>query len=227
MNRVDRLFGIVTLLQSRKYVTAEHISKQFDISIRTVYRDIKAVGEAGIPVSFEPNKGYFIVSGYFTPPVAFSLEEANALLLSQSLVNGFGDKSIQTYFDQALTKIRAVLKQVDKEKMEQLDQRIKLQLPKRLVPEFDYITVIQEAILEQKQLHLAYKNISEEVSERMIEPIGLIFYAFSWHVIAYCHLRKEYRDFKIDRIQQLTESQKAFEIKQHMQLNDYQLPVNY
>ncbi|MCC6701118.1 MAG: YafY family transcriptional regulator [Fluviicola sp.] len=227
MNRVDRLFGIVTLLQSRKYVTAEHISKQFDISIRTVYRDIKAVGEAGIPVSFEPNKGYFIVSGYFTPPVAFSLEEANALLLSQSLVNGFGDKSIQTYFDQALTKIRAVLKQVDKEKMEQLDQRIKLQLPKRLVPEFDYITVIQEAILEQKQLHLAYKNIAEEVSERMIEPIGLIFYAFSWHVIAFCHLRKEYRDFKIDRIQQLTESQKAFEIKQHMQLNDYQLPVNY
>lgn len=227
MNRVDRLFGIVTLLQSRKYVTAEHISKQFNISIRTVYRDIKAVGEAGIPVSFEPNKGYFIVSGYFTPPVAFSLEEANALLISQSLVNGFGDKSIQVYFDQALTKIRAVLKQVDKEKMEQLDQRIKLQLPKRLVPEFDYITVIQEAILEQKQLHLAYKNFSEEVSERMIEPIGLIFYAFSWHVIAYCHLRKAYRDFKIERIQTLKESQKAFEIKQHIQLNDYQLPVNY
>lgn len=227
MNRVDRLFGIVTLLQARKYVTAEHISKQFDISIRTVYRDIKAVGEAGIPVSFEPNKGYYIVSGYFTPPVAFSLEEANALLLSQSLVNGFGDKSIQTFFDQALTKIRAVLKQVDKEKMEQLDQRIKLQLPKRLVPEFDYITVIQEAILEQKQLHLAYKNFSEEVSERMIEPIGLIFYAFSWHVIAYCHLRNAYRDFKIERIQTLKESQKAFEIKQHIQLNDYQLPVNY
>lgn len=227
MNRVDRLFGIVTLLQSRKYVSAEQISKQFDISIRTVYRDIKAVGEAGIPVSFEPNKGYFIVSGYFTPPVAFSLEEANALLISQSLVNGFGDKSIQVYFDQALTKIRAVLKQVDKEKMEQLDQRIKLQLPKRLVPEFDYITIIQEAILEQKQLHLAYKNFSEEVSERMIEPIGLIFYAFSWHVIAYCHLRKAYRDFKIERIQTLKESQKAFEIKQHIQLNDYQLPVNY
>src|SRR5437868_8761376 len=107
MNRIDRLFGILTLLQSKKYVTAEKIADKFGISVRTVYRDIKAMGEQGIPVSFEQNKGYFIVQGYFVPPVSFSCEEASALLLMESLVSGFADKSIQTHYSSALNKIKA------------------------------------------------------------------------------------------------------------------------
>src|SRR4026207_1994638 len=74
MNRVDRLFGILTLLQSKKYVPAEKIADKFNISVRTVYRDVKALIEQGIPVSFEQYKGYFIVQGYFPPPVFFSSE---------------------------------------------------------------------------------------------------------------------------------------------------------
>ena len=85
MNRIDRLFGILTLLQSRKFTTAEKISDKFGISVRTVYRDIKALGETGVPVSFEPNKGYFIVEGYFIPPVSFNTDEASALMLMESL----------------------------------------------------------------------------------------------------------------------------------------------
>ena len=80
MNRVDRLFGILTLLQSKKFVPAETIAAKFGISIRTVYRDVKALCEQGIPVSFEQGKGYFVAQGYFSSPVAFSSEEANALL---------------------------------------------------------------------------------------------------------------------------------------------------
>ncbi len=175
MNRVDRLFGIVTLLQSRKYVSAERISEKFEISVRTVYRDIKAIGEAGIPVSFEPNKGYFIIPGYFTPPVSFTLEEANALLLSQSLVGGFGDRSVQTTFDSAITKIRSVLKQVDKEKVAILDESIKLQLPERLTFEFEYLAQIQHAITEQTQIKITYRSLKDERLERVIEPIGLVF----------------------------------------------------
>ncbi|AEA44880.1 helix-turn-helix transcriptional regulator [Fluviicola taffensis] len=227
MNRVDRLFGIVTLLQSRKHVPAERISEKFEISIRTVYRDIKAIGEAGIPVSFEVNKGYFIVPGYFTPPVSFTLEEANALLLSQSLIGGFGDRSVQSTFDSALTKIRAVLKQVDKEKLALLDQSIKLQLPQQLNSEFEYLSKVQQAITEQHQLKISYASLKEETLERTVEPIGLVFYAFSWHIIAYCHLRKDYRDFKIKRIQTLHKTNLPFEISSHIPLSEYKLPVNY
>lgn len=227
MNRVDRLFGIVTLLQSRKYVSAERISEKFEISIRTVYRDIKAIGEAGIPVSFEPNKGYFIIPGYFTPPVSFTLEEANALLLSQTLIGGFGDRSVQATFDSALTKIRAVLKQVDKEKVALLDQSIKLQLPERLTFEFEYLSKIQHAITEQTQIKISYLSLKDELLERTVEPIGLVFYAFAWHVIGYCHLRKDYRDFKVERIKDLRNLVTSFEITSHIPLGEYKLPVNY
>lgn len=227
MNRVDRLFGIVTLLQSRKYVSAERISEKFEISIRTVYRDIKAIGEAGIPVSFEPNKGYFIIPGYFTPPISFTLEEANALLLSQSLIGGFGDRSVQSTFDNALTKIKAVLKQVDKEKLALLDQSIKLQLPERLNFEFEFLSKIQHAISEQTQIKITYQNLKNELSERTIEPIGLVFYAFSWHLIGYCQLRGDYRDFNIERIKELRSTTIPFKTNPHISLSDYKLPVNY
>src|SRR5262245_30576982 len=98
MNRIDRLLGVLTLLQSKKYVTAEKIAEKFHTSVRTVYRDVKALTELGIPVSFEAQRGYFVVQGYFLPPVSFSTEEANALLLSESLVYGFADRSIQTHY---------------------------------------------------------------------------------------------------------------------------------
>ncbi len=227
MNRVDRLFGIVTLLQSRKYVSAERISEKFEISIRTVYRDIKAIGEAGIPVSFEPNKGYFIIPGYFTPPISFTLDEANALLLSQSLIGGFGDRSVQATFDSALTKVKAVLKQVDKEKVAILDESIKLQLPARLTFEFEYLSKIQHAITERTQVKIIYLSLKDERLERIIEPIGLVFYAFSWHLIGYCQLRKDYRDFKVERIEELFKTMNPFEVSDHIPLSEYKLPVNY
>lgn len=227
MNRVDRLFGIVTLLQSRKYVTGEQIAEKFDISVRTVYRDIKAIGEAGIPVSFNPNKGYFIVPGYFTPPVSFTLEEANSLLLSQALMSGFGDKEVQEHFSSALTKVRSVLRQVEKEKVDLLDSSLKLQLPERLHSESTYLSDIQLGITNQKQIKLTYENLKTESTSRFVEPIGLVFYAFAWHLIAYCHLRNEYRDFKLLRIRSLQLTENPFEIKKHIALGEYSLPVDY
>lgn len=229
MNRIDRLFGILTLLQSRKYITAEKIAERFDMSIRTVYRDIKALGEQGIPVSFEQHKGYYLVQGYFLPPVSFNMDEANALLLVESLVNGFADNSIRTHYATALTKVKAVLKSGQKEKLETLNQHIKLQIPERLNFNFEYLSLIQHAITEKNLIELDYKNNKEEVSKREVEPIGLIFYAFSWHLIAWCHYRNEYRDFNLTRIICLKNLGIPFKKTQHMPLSEYMhlLPVNY
>src|SRR5579862_5145891 len=115
MNRIDRLFGILIVLQSKKYVPAEKIANKFKISIRTVYRDVKALCDLGIPISFEQHKGYFVVQGYFLPPVAFTSQEANALLLMETLVYGFSDKSTQTHYSDALNKIKNVLRSSQKE----------------------------------------------------------------------------------------------------------------
>jgi predicted DNA-binding transcriptional regulator YafY len=197
------------------------------MSVRTVYRDIKAIAESGIPVSFNPNKGYFIVPGYFTPPVSFTIEEANALLLSQTLVGGFADQTVQQEFSTAMTKIRAVLRQVDKEKLSILENGLKMQLPRRLDSELDYLSSIQHSITEQMQIKIGYESLKQEISERKVEPIGLVFYAFSWHMIAYCHLRNDYRDFKITRIKTLTKTSEPFKIKKHIALGEYELPVDY
>lgn len=229
MNRIDRLFGILTLLQSKKYVSAEKIACKFNISVRTVYRDVKALCEQGIPVSFEQYKGYFVVQGFFLPPVSFSNEEANALLLMESVVYGFADRSIQTHYSTALNKVKAVMRTTDKEKLEKLDENIMLQKPACMRYDFEYLSNLQTAISAQHIIEIGYKNNNGEVSKRQVEPIGLVFYALNWHLIGWCHLRNEYRDFKVERIQSLKDTGLPFKQPEHMSLNDYikLLPVNY
>jgi predicted DNA-binding transcriptional regulator YafY len=227
MNRIDRLFGILTLLQ--KFVTGEKIAEKFNISVRSVYRDIKALNEQGIPVSFEPHRGYFIVNGYFLQPISFSTEEANALLLMESIVSAFADKSIQQHYSTALTKIKSVLRSSQKDSVERLSENIKLQVPACFVQNFNYLTSIQQAISSQKILEIGYTNKQEEVSIRKMEPIGLVFYALSWHLIGWCHNKKDYRDFRVSRILRLHCTDEPFTIQKHIPLDDYMklLPVKY
>ncbi len=229
MNRIDRLFGIVTLLQSKKYVTADKIAEKFDISVRTVYRDIKAICEQGIPVSFEQPRGYFIVQGYFLPPVSFNTEEANALLLIESIASGFTDKSIYAHYSSALNKIKNVLGSAQKETLELLNNNIHFQLPSCYQNNFAYLTILQNAISAKKVLLMEYTNNNGEVSKREAEPIGLVFYAFNWHLIAWCHKRNDYRDFKVSRIQNVRETGEPFRRENHITMNDYMkhLPVPY
>jgi predicted DNA-binding transcriptional regulator YafY len=229
MNRIDRLFGIMTMLQSKKYVSAEAIAEKFNISVRTVYRDVKALCEQGIPVSFEPHRGYFIVNGYFLPPVSFSSDEANALLLMESMVYGFTDKSIHKHYSSALAKVKAVLRGPQKEQLEALKQNIGFQMPASIKNDYEYLSLVQNAIASQTLLELDYKNNKAEVSTRRVEPIGLIFYAFSWHLIGWCHLKADYRDFKVSRILKIKATDNPFIKSDHISLNDYMkmLPVDY
>ena len=229
MNRIDRLFGILTLLQSKKYVPAEKIAGQYKISIRTVYRDMKALCEQGIPVSFEQHKGYFIVQGYFLPPVFFSTEEANAMLLMETMVAAFTDKSIQGHYNNALTKVKAVMRSNQKEDIERLRGNMKLQVPDWISNSFAYLSELQNAISTKNIIEIAYRNSKDENSHRELEPIGLIFYAFNWHLIGWCHARNDYRDFRVSRITNMKNTGKAFKKKAHIELDEYmkQLPVNY
>ncbi len=229
MNRIDRLFGILTLLQSKKYVPTEQIATRFDISVRTVYRDIKSLSEQGVPICFEAQKGYHIINGYFLPPVSFTSEEANALLLMERLVSGFADQSIQKHYSTALNKIKAVLRHSQKEKLENLNDNIRLQLPACFIHNFEYLSVLQNAIAAKTIVDIEYKNKQEVSSKRRVEPIGLVFYAFSWHLIAWCHQRQAYRDFKVIRILHVIATSIPFQKSDHIELNDYMklLPVDY
>src|SRR6185312_1588975 len=115
MNRIDRLHAILTHLQSKKRVTAQEMADRFNISLRTVYHDVKALDEFGVPVIGEAGSGYTIMEGYRLPPVMFTQEEACALLLGGKLVERFTDGSVKQHFQSALFKNKAVLRSPDKE----------------------------------------------------------------------------------------------------------------
>jgi predicted DNA-binding transcriptional regulator YafY len=221
VNRIDRLMGIMTMLQSKKYCTGEQLANKFEISIRTVYRDIKSLGEIGIPVDFEIGKGYFITYGYFLPPLSFTVEEANALILLHALAGKFTDRSIIKHSHNALTKINAVLRYADKRTAEELSAKINVYLAGEEKEQNAWLSAIQHAIIAKTVLQIEYTSNEGKRSKREIEPVGLVFYTNQWHLYAWCKTKKDYRDFKVKMIQRLIDTEKPHSIKKHRQLEDY------
>ncbi len=224
MNRIDRLHAILTHLQSKKRVTAQEIADRFNMSLRTVYRDIKALDESGVPVIGEAGSGYTIMEGYRLPPVMFTQEEAAALLLGGKLAAHMTDASVKKHFETALFKIKAVLRTTDKEQMDMLSDHIEIirsRVPEEEAPS-QHLTALQKAIADKRSIFILYhSNYNEEVSERVIEPIGLCHYSANWHLIGWCRLRNGYRDFRVSRIKRLQLKDEQFDISVHPSLQDY------
>jgi predicted DNA-binding transcriptional regulator YafY len=205
MNRIDRLAAILIQLQTKRVVKAEEIAGRFEISLRTVYRDVKALMEAGVPIGSEAGKGYFIVEGYHLPPVMFTQGEASALMLAAKLVEKMTDRSVRDEFNSALTKIRAVLNDREKDHLENLQSHIVVWPgPSYNGVSDHFLNEIQQAVVSRDILRMTYMSgYSDEVTERDVEPIGLFYYGAAWHLIAWCNLRNGYRDFRADRIRTL------------------------
>lgn len=224
MNRIDRLSAILIQLQTKRVVKAEEIAERFEISLRTVYRDVKALMEAGVPIGSEAGKGYFIVDGYHLPPVMFTQTEASALMVAAKLVEKMTDRSVRESFESALTKIRAVLNEREKDHLETLQEQIEVwQGPKHETSFPDnFINDIQKAVVSREVLCLDYfSNYNNEVTKREVEPIGLFFYGGAWHLIAWCRLRASYRDFRVDRIQSLTTKGETYDTRNLITLKEY------
>jgi len=222
LNRIDRLHAILTHLQSKKRVTAQEVADRFNISLRTVYRDVKALEESGVPVIGEAGSGYTIMEGYRLPPVMFSQEEAAALLLGSKLAEHLSDASVKKHFNAALYKIKAVLRATDKEHVDQLDDQIAII---SRMPSVDsdgrYLVDLQKSLGDKKAIYIRYQSGEEAVTERKVEPIGLCYYGQAWHLIGWCKLRNNYRDFRVSRIQQLQITDETFDADSHPSLQEY------
>ncbi|MCA9730585.1 YafY family transcriptional regulator [candidate division KSB1 bacterium] len=206
MNRLDRLVAILLLLQSQRVLRAREIADHFSICVRTVYRDLKALEEAGVPLSAEAGIGYSLVKGYHLPPVMFTHEEASALTIGGKFVEKLTDSSLQKNMHSALLKIYSVLPRDKQIYLNRLQETTSI-IP-RTPPDTDtrsnIIIQAQEAIARQKILEIDYfANYNKEKTTRKIEPVGLLYYADNWHLIAWCRLRKDYRDFRLSRIRKL------------------------
>ena len=225
MNRIDRLSAILIQLQSKRIVKAEEIAERFEISLRTVYRDVKALMEGGVPIGSEAGKGYFIVEGYHLPPVQFNEEEANALLMAGKLVEKMTDHSIRKAYESALMKIKSVLHETQKDHLESLQGAMEVhQSISQGDPELpnDFLTVIQKALAGKEILSMEYfSSQNKELTARDIEPIGIVYYRMNWHLIAWCRLRNGYRDFRADRIKNVICRGEKFDSRNLLSLQEY------
>lgn len=209
MNRTDRLVGMVMHLQGRRVVRAEELAEHYGISLRTVYRDIAALGEAGVPVVGEAGVGYSLVKGYHLPPVMLTEEEAGALFTGGELAKKFTDGSLNAAVDGALAKLRAILPADRKDHMEHLARGTVIATTpggsggaNEAGP--PCLAAVQQAVARRRVLAMAYRGRERtEETVREVEPLGVVFYGGNWYLVAWCRLRNDLRHFRVDRIQNL------------------------
>lgn len=205
--RITRLSAILIQLQTKRILTSTGLAQKFGVSVRTIYRDIRVLEEAGVPISTEDGKGYSLVEGYRIPPIMFTETEANALITIEQLMLKNSDISLVRSYSDAVSKIKAVLKYAIKDNVDLLANRIAISpaIPNKTTS--NSLTLIQNALTAFKMLNITYwSEHKNEKTERNIEPFAL-YYTLqeSWALIAYCYLRKDYRMFRLDRILQITE----------------------
>lgn len=223
MNRIDRLTAIIIQLQSKRFVHVQEITERYNISERTVYRDLKALEEAGVPIGNEAGKGYFIVAGYHLPPVMFTRNEASALILAEKVLEKFADSSVIWQYQQALTKIKSILRGDEKLYVEELDTHISIEPYSFPKPVKNYLFDVLKAITSKQLINIDYHAVYNDkiTKNRPVEPFGVIYYSFDWHIIGFCRLRNDFRDFKLGRIKKLQLTSHKFEKHDEYSLQEY------
>jgi predicted DNA-binding transcriptional regulator YafY len=225
MNRTDRLVAMEMHLQGRRVVRAEEMAEHFSISLRTVYRDIAALGEAGVPVVGEAGVGYTLVKGYHLPPVMLTAEEAAALFTGGELAKKFTDGSLDAAVDGALAKLRAVLPPERKDHLEHLARgTVIANIPG--APAGDgsggpaCLATVQQAVARRRVLAMRYRGRERaEETLRETEPLGILFYGGNWYLVAWCRLRNDLRHFRVDRIQSLELRAETFGTREDFSLS--------
>ena len=227
LKRLDRIVAILIQLQSGKVVKAQDMARRFEVSLRTIYRDIRTLEATGVPVYGEAGSGYSLVEGYRLPPVMFTREEAESFIAAEKLMQQFTDKELGRHYQSATYKLRSVLHSFDKNRINQLESNILIQSPPgKLFNEGlpDTLAVLLRSIADKTQVELVYKTFeSEEINQRIIEPVGVFHDNSQWYIMAYCHLRKDYRQFRTDRIQKIKSTLLSF-VKEHQPLDYYLRP---
>jgi predicted DNA-binding transcriptional regulator YafY len=210
VTRLSRLIALLTLLQTKRVVTATALAERFSVSTRTIYRDIRTLESAGIPVVTHEGKGYGMLDGFRLPPVMFTREEAIALLTAEKLTTRFTDPATAQSSVAAMDKLRAALRYADRDHLETLAPHIQVLEPAGQPAGLNTYQDLVAAVAAHHIVEIDYIGGGTGLpTSRQIEPIGL-YLSKHWHVVAYCRLRQEFRDFRLDRIRHLSVSGEIF-----------------
>lgn len=222
MNRLERISSILVKLQTGRVITAQEISDQFDISLRTVYRDMKALEESGVPLYGSPGIGFSLVDGYRLPPLSFTTEEATSFLTAGKFIDKMTDNHNTLHFNSGLDKIRAVMRYAEKDYLEGIEKNIAVvgnYEPSIRIPA-DSTMLILRSITQSKAIEIGYTNKAGKTTVRRVEPVGCMYNHPNWHLIAWCTSSRAYRNFRIDRITHISTTEESFSRK-HPSLKSY------
>ncbi len=198
MRRADRLFQIVHVLRRRKLTTARYLAEHLEVSERTIYRDIADLSVSGVPVLGEAGVGYALTRGFEVPPLMFTLDEIEALMLGARLVQAWGDPQLARAATEAAHKVEAVLPE---------SLRLRVARQTLFAPDFhvppasaNWLTPLRHAIRDFQTVHLEYRDKDDATTTRLVRPLGLFFWGDKWSLATWCTLRQSYRSFRLDRV---------------------------
>lgn len=220
MRRADRLFRIVEYLKARRQVvTAGAIADELEVSTRTIYRDIADLNASGVPIIGEAGVGYMLSRDHMVQPLMFGLEELDALMLGAKMVKSWGDKELAQSASQAIDKLTSVLPE---NLQAELSNTFLFSFPSKeeIKINIDF-TALRRAIRSKNKLYFSYKNEKQEASTRCVRPLCLVFFSPVWLLLAWCEKRHDFRNFRLDRIEELTVTEERFKEEKGKLLYDY------
>ncbi|WP_419881599.1 helix-turn-helix transcriptional regulator [Peribacillus sp. B-H-3] len=229
MNKTDRLLAIVLELQRKEVVRADDLAALFETSVRTIYRDIQALSEAGVPIIGAPGTGYSLMEGYFLPPISFTVPEAVSLLIGTEFIEQQFDDDYRVRSQAARGKIEAILPERVRNETSRVSKTMRLLISDKQVKqskEKEYLGKIRGAILDERKISFHYtKRLTDSEgnrsSVRTVAPYGLVLIQGLWMLVARCDLRQDIRHFRLSRMTELINLGERFELPIHFNLRDY------
>ena len=219
MRRADRLFQIIQRLRRRRgATTAAQLAEWIGVSERTVYRDIRDLVLAGTPIDGEAGVGYRVRPGYDLPPLMFDREEIQALVLGARIVRQFADPALARASDSILNKVAAVIPP----DLVPLLSESRLFVPSSIGASrsADALSVAREALTGRRKLRFTYANAAGATTDRVVRPLGVFFWGRTWTLAAWCELRNDFRNFRLDRATDSTMLPEPFDDEPGKSLKD-------
>lgn len=197
MRKSERLFQLVTLLQGRRTaITAQALAEKLEVAVRTVYRDMQTLMQAGVPIEGETGVGYWLHKGFTLPPLMFQQDEITALLAGSRMVQAWTDPQLAEAARRAESRILAVLPPQVLDEVARLPYRI----PNYCNPESETHGLIRKACEARRKIVIHYRDMKAQETTRTLWPLGMVGWGDHWTLLAWCELRDEYRNFRFDRI---------------------------
>ncbi len=219
VRRADRLFQIVQHLRGRRLTTAARLAEWLQVSERTIYRDIRDLSLSGVPVEGEAGVGYRLGPGFELPPLMFTLDEVEALVTGARIVEAWAGPDLAKHARAAVAKIEQVLPRGRKQEVAGTRLfALNFHVPKQ---SFEGMETLRRAILERRKVRIAYLDAQQRATERIVWPLALYFWGTAWSLAAWCETRKDFRNFRLDRVRKLELLSERFEETPGRRLEDY------